>query len=70
MLDTVTVDIDADTLLAVRHVTVSVPGTDRVLIRNLSFSLKRGARLMITGPSGCGKSSIVRVLGDLWPIKS
>ncbi len=41
---------------------------DRVLIRDLSLRLERGARLGIAGPNGCGKSTLLRILaGDVLP---
>ena len=41
---------------------------DRPLIRNASFTLKKGDRLFITGPNGCGKSTLLKLLlGKLVP---
>ena len=42
--------------------------SDRPLIRDLSFTVKRGDRLLIIGPNGCGKSTLVKLLlGKLTP---
>jgi ABC-type uncharacterized transport system fused permease/ATPase subunit len=49
-------------------VTVYTPDGLRCLIPQLDLSLKTGDRVLIIGPSGCGKSSILRMVGELWPI--
>ena len=52
----------------VENATIVKPN-DEVLVRNLSFTLKKGDSLFISGPSGSGKSSIFRCLGHIWPVK-
>ncbi|RNF19345.1 glycosomal ABC transporter member 1 [Trypanosoma conorhini] len=44
--------------------------TNEVLCEELSFYVKRGMNLLVVGPNGCGKSSMVRLLGELWPLQS
>ncbi|XXQ56369.1 ABC transporter ATP-binding protein/permease [Xenophilus aerolatus] len=55
-----------DDELCVENVTLYVPRSDRLLIRDLSLRLGPGDGLMIAGPSGCGKSSLLRALAGLW----
>lgn len=35
---------------------------DRLIFRNLSFSIPAGKRIALVGPSGCGKSTVFRLL--------
>lgn len=55
--------------LAVRQVSVALPDGS-ILLKNLSFTLSRGRRLLITGGSGSGKSTLLRSLAGLWPYSS
>lgn len=36
----------------------------RMLMRNVTLTLKRGDRLAIVGPNGCGKSSLLRLIAS------
>lgn len=51
-----------------RHIDVYTPDGHRLLLRNVSLRLDPGERCLIMGPSGIGKSSLLRVLGQLWPL--
>jgi PrtD family type I secretion system ABC transporter len=52
--------------LAVENVSVIPPGHDRLVVQDLSFSLKSGQGLGIIGPSASGKSSLARMLVGVW----
>ncbi len=44
---------------------VSFSYGDKMIINNLSFSIKDGENLLITGPSGCGKTTVGRLVSRL-----
>lgn len=57
-------------LIEFKSVTFTYPGSDKVILDNLSFTLKPGAFNVLFGPSGCGKSTILSILIGFYPIKS
>jgi ATP-binding cassette subfamily C protein len=54
--------------LAFQNATIIVPGTQRMVISNLSFEMRCGQALAIIGPSAAGKSSLARALTGIWPL--
>ncbi len=53
--------------LALENVTVCVPGTERLVLANISFELRCGQALAVIGPSAAGKSSLARAITGVWP---
>jgi PrtD family type I secretion system ABC transporter len=53
--------------LSVEDLTVTVPGGERTLLSNISFTLTAGMGLALLGASAAGKSSLVRALTGIWP---
>lgn len=51
---------------AVEAVSVVPPGTNRVVVQDVSFRLEKGNGLGIIGPSASGKSSLARALVGVW----
>ena len=47
------------------HVTFRYPGTERAVLRDISFAIEPGQTIAIVGPTGSGKSSIVRLIPRL-----
>ncbi len=57
---------EKSTILSVKDLTVMTRDSSRTLVKNLTFKLEAGKRLLVTGPSGVGKSSLIRALVGLW----
>lgn len=53
--------------VSIEHVYVNAPGTERQILSDITFKLKKGEGLGIIGPSGSGKSSLARALVGVWP---
>jgi ATP-binding cassette subfamily C protein len=54
------------TRLTVEGMSITVPGLDRVVVRDVSFGIDGGTALGIIGPSASGKSSLARALVGIW----
>ncbi|CAM9134530.1 unnamed protein product [Ascophyllum nodosum] len=62
----ITTETVAGAHLVVDDVTVVTPTGGRVLMKDLSFELGAGKRILVTGESGTGKSSLLRAIAGLW----
>lgn len=51
-------------MLHTKNLTLTIRGTDRVLLRDLNFSLQPGQKIAIIGEEGNGKSTLLKVLHD------
>lgn len=54
--------------LSLEGIAVPVPGTERMVLSNLSFDLKCGQALGVIGPSAAGKSTLARAVAGVWPV--
>jgi PrtD family type I secretion system ABC transporter len=46
---------------------LTAPGTEKVLLHEVNFALRAGSAVAVIGPSGSGKSSLARALVGIWP---
>jgi len=54
--------------LDVRGIRMAPPGTQRLVVNNVSFAVGPGQILAIAGPSASGKSTLARALVGVWPV--
>jgi ATP-binding cassette, subfamily C, bacterial PrsD len=52
--------------LSVEAVSGAVPGGEKLVVQDVSFSLQAGQAMAVIGPSASGKSSLARVLTGVW----
>ena len=52
--------------MSVENLSVVPPGSQKVVVHDVSFALQAGNGLGIIGPSGSGKSSVLRALVGVW----
>lgn len=48
-------------------VSTAAPGTNKVILKGLNFSILTGECVAVIGPSGSGKSTLARLLVGVWP---
>ena len=53
-------------LLTVEGVAAVPPGSNRVVVQDVTFQLKSGQAIGVIGPSASGKSSLARMLVNVW----
>ncbi|MDR3056224.1 MAG: type I secretion system permease/ATPase [Zoogloeaceae bacterium] len=57
-------------VLQVEQVTAVAPGSNTVLLQNISFAVPAGRLLAVVGPSASGKTSLAHLLTGVWPCVS
>ncbi|XP_019407257.1 PREDICTED: ATP-binding cassette sub-family D member 4 isoform X5 [Crocodylus porosus] len=58
--------VPEDTAFLLERVTLAVPSSGRLLIKDLNLRISQGNNLLIVGNTGTGKTSLLRVLNGLW----
>ncbi|MEK4512553.1 MULTISPECIES: ABC transporter ATP-binding protein [Paenibacillus] len=56
-----------DTVAEVRDLRLKFPGETSFVFKDLSFSVRRGEKMLLLGPSGSGKSTLLQVLSGIIP---
>lgn len=56
--------------LEFKNVTFTYPGSDRIIINNLSFKINKGEKISIVGVNNAGKTTIVKLLLRFFDIDS
>ena len=56
-----------DKVVSFNNVTFAYPGTEKKVLKNVSFSIPSGARVALIGGPGSGKSTILKLLLMIHP---
>jgi ATP-binding cassette subfamily B protein len=59
----------ADKGIRINNLSFTYPGTDRVILKDISIQCKPGSIVAIVGENGSGKSTLVKLLGRLYDVK-
>ncbi|RNF40408.1 ATP-binding cassette domain-containing protein [Planococcus salinus] len=57
-----------ESVFTLESVSFRFPDDSEKTLDNISFSIFRGERVVISGPSGCGKSTLLYLLNRLYPV--
>lgn len=49
-------------VISLKSVTKTYPGSNEPAVKDISFSVEKGAIVTLLGPSGCGKTTILRII--------
>ncbi len=52
--------------ILIKNANLSPPGSNKLIIKDLSLSINDNESLLVVGPSGCGKTSLLRMISGLW----
>jgi ATP-binding cassette, subfamily C, bacterial PrsD len=52
--------------LLVQELSITPPGSNRIVARNVSFALAAGTGMALLGASGSGKSSLAKAIAGIW----
>jgi len=58
-------NLTGDNIIEFRNVSFSYANTDRKVVNDLNFSIKKGERLAITGKSGAGKTTVLKLMSGM-----
>lgn len=58
-----------DTAIEFEHVTFGYPGSSRMVLNDVSFTVEPGEFVAIVGQNGAGKSTLVKLLMRLYPVQ-
>ncbi|HJA91544.1 MAG TPA: ABC transporter ATP-binding protein/permease [Candidatus Eisenbergiella merdipullorum] len=59
--------IPKNTCIEFRHVSFQYPGTERMVLKDVSFRIEPGESVAIVGENGAGKSTLIKLLCGLYP---
>lgn len=55
-----------DSTIEFQNVSFAYPGTDRLVLKNISFKLNKGMKYAFVGKNGAGKTTIIKLLTGLY----